>query len=315
MAKALFGSYAMSRESTGTAWQPDSSPHSGWHFMEGEWMLMLHGTGQLVYDHQGGPRGADKTFSANMLMLMGRRPFGEGAVGFRAMVSAEPLTIGSGGYPLLLQTGETGDGRTPLLNRQHPHDLLMELATTYSRPIAERASVFAYFGLPGEPALGPPAFMHRFSAEEIPAAPITHHWLDSSHISFGVATLGVVRGNVKLEGSLFTGREPDQHRYDFDRPRFDSYAFRLSYNPGENWSLQASFGHLKSLEQLTPQVNQDRVTASAIYNRRWNSTNWQTLIAWGRDINKPGHGLNAYLLESTMSFEQGIPSLAAGARR
>ncbi len=302
MFKPFYGDYPMGREATGTSWQPDSSLHSGLHFMKGEWTLMLHGYAQLIYDHQGGPRGADKTFSSNMLMLMGTRAAGEGTFGFRAMLSAEPLTLGRGGYPLLLQTGETADGRTPLTDRQHPHDMLMELAVTYSRPVAESTSVFAYFGLPGEPALGPPAFMHRYSGEEIPSAPIAHHWLDSTHISFGVATLGVVRKNVKLEGSLFTGREPNQHRYDFDRPRFDSYAFRVSYNPAKNWSFQTSYGHLRSPEQLEPEVNQDRVTASATYNRKGSRYDWQTTLAWGRNINKPGLALNAYLLESTLGF-------------
>jgi hypothetical protein len=302
MLAPFYGDYPMTREATGTSWQPDSSPHSGVHFMKGDWALMLHGYGQVIYDHQGGPRGADKTFSSNMLMLMGTRAAGKGTFGFRAMLSAEPLTIGSRGYPLLLQNGETADGRTPLTDRQHPHDLLMELAATYSRPVAESTSVFAYFGLPGEPALGPPAFMHRYSGEEIPAAPIAHHWLDSTHISFGVATFGVVRKNLKIEGSLFNGREPDQHRYDFDRPRFNSYAFRVSYNPAKNWSFQTSFGHLKSPEQLEPAVNQNRVTASATYNRKTSGYDWQTTFAWGRDINKPGRALNAFLLESTLGL-------------
>ncbi len=270
--------------------------------MRGEWMLMAHGYAQVVYDHQAGPRGANKFFSSNMLMLMGTRAAGKGTVGFRAMLSADPLTIGRRGYPLLLQSGETADGAAPLIDRQHPHDLLMELAMTYSRPVAKSTTVFGYFGLPGEPALGPPTFMHRFSGEEIPAAPITHHWLDSTHISYGVATLGLVQGNIKVEGSLFTGREPDQFRYGFDRPRFDSYSFRVSYNPSKNWSFQASGGHLRSPEQLEPFVNQDRYTASAIYNRPWGSNNWQTLLAFGRDVNKPGRALNAALLESSVGF-------------
>ena len=302
MMGGLYGNYPMTRDASGTSWQPDTTSSKGIHLMEGDWMLMLHGYAQTIYDAQGGNRAADKTFSANMFMLMANRTLRGGKIGFRTMVSAEPLTVGAAGYPLLLQTGETANGRTPLIDRQHPHDLLMELATTYSHPISESTSVFVYFGLPGDPALGPPVYMHRFSGEEIPAAPITHHWLDSTHVTFGVATIGVVHGKFKFESSVFTGREPDQFRYDFDTPRFDSYSFRLSYNPSANWALQTSFGHLRSPEQLEPNVNQDRWTASAIYNRAWNGTDWQTTMAMGRDINKPGRALNGYLLESTLAF-------------
>ena len=296
------GSYPMTRESSGTSWQPDSAQHQGIHLMKDDWMLMLHGFAQIVYDDQGGKRGASKGYSANMFRFMGTRDLRRDTFAFRAMVSADPLTIGRNGYPLLLQTGETADGRTPLIDRQHPHDLFMEMAVSYSHSVNESTSVFAYFGLPGEPALGPPVYMHRFSGEEIPTAPITHHWLDSTHISFGVATVGVTRHAVKLEASLYNGREPDQYRYNFDPPRFDSYALRASYNPAPNWTFQASFGRLRSPEQLEPKVNQERATVSATYNRNWNGNQWQTMLAWGRNVNKPGHALNGVLLESTVAL-------------
>jgi hypothetical protein len=297
------GPYPMSRESSGTSWQPDSAKHQGIHLMKDDWMLMLHGFAQIVYDHQGGKRGDSKTYSANMFRFVGTHELGRGTFAFRTMVSADPLTIGREGYPLLFETGETADGRTPLIDRQHPHDLFMEIAVSYSHPFAESTSVFAYFGLPGEPALGPPVYMHRFSAEEIPAAPLTHHWLDSTHISYGVATVGVTRHAVKLEASLFNGREPDQYRYDIESPKFDSYAFRASYNPASNWAFQASFGRLRSPEQLEPNVAQERSTASAIYNRYWNGNQWQTTLAWGQNVNKPGHALNGVLLESTVALK------------
>src|SRR5206468_760944 len=167
-----------------------------------------HGTGEVAYDNQGGPRGDEKLFSSNMLMGMAQRPIGPGTLGLRAMLSLEPSTIGKEGYPLLLQTGETANGRTPLIDGQHPHDLFMELAGSYSIASGNR-SMFVYAGLPGEPALGPPAFMHRFSSMSLPEAPITHHWLDSTHISFGVVTAGAVVDRVKIEASAFRGREPD----------------------------------------------------------------------------------------------------------
>jgi hypothetical protein len=297
----LLGPYGMSRESSGTAWQPDSAPHRGIHTRRGPWEAMLHGFASLVYDDQDGPRGDEKTFGQNMLMGMASRPLGTGRLGLRAMLSAEPWTIGSEGYPLLLQTGETADGVTPLVDRQHPHDFFMELSGSYSVPWGADGAAFLYLGLPGEPALGPPAFMHRWSGQENPEAPLGHHWLDSTHITHGVATLGWIRGNVKLEGSLFTGREPDQNREGIESPKMDSWSLRASWNPTPDWSLQVSRGHLNSPEQLAPELDTDRTTASATFNRPLNGGNWQTTFAWGRNAKDPGETTDAFLLESAAS--------------
>jgi len=301
--RAMYGPYPMTREASGTAWQPDAGRHEGVHFMRGEWQLMVHGFADLVYDHQGGPRGDEKYMSANMAMGMASRPLGPTTLGLRAMLSLEPSTIGPEGYPLLLQTGETADGVTPLIDRQHPHDLFMELSGSLSYARGNK-SVFVYGGFPGEPALGPPAFMHRFAGENIPVAPITHHWLDSSHITYGVITGGVVVGAAKLEASSFRGREPDESRWDIEPPRFDSYSVRLSVNPGPHWALQASGGRLESPEQLEPGVDQKRWTASAIAAGAWGeSGHWQGMLAWGQDQNLPGHTLNAYTVEGALALD------------
>jgi hypothetical protein len=301
--RGMYGAYPMSRESSGTSWQPDASPHQGIHAMYGDWSTMTHGFANLICDRQGGPRGDSKTFGTSMLMLMGQRPVGDGTLGLRGMVSADPL-FGKGGYPLLLQTGETGDGRTPLIDRQHPHDLFMELAATYSHLLSERSSVFAYIGLPGEPALGPPAFMHRFSGEDNPEAPISHHWLDSTHITYGVVTLGYVYNNMKIEGSVFRGREPDENRYNIETGKLDSAAVRLSYNPTKDWALQVSRGHIKSPEELRADVDVDRTTASAIYHRSFGAASTQTTLAWGRNAPSHGEATNAFLLESAIRMSR-----------
>ncbi|HXO20862.1 MAG TPA: hypothetical protein VOA87_13180 [Thermoanaerobaculia bacterium] len=299
---ALLGPYPMTREASGTSWQPESSPHEGLHAASGPWQLMAHGYAMLIYSDQAGLSRDTKSFAETMLMGMASRPLGEGRLGFRAMLSADPWTIGRAGYPLVLQTGETANGVTPLIDRQHPHDLFMELAGTYSLPVGADGSVFVYLGEPGEPALGPPAFMHRFSGMDNPEAPLSHHWLDSTHISFGVATLGWVRGGVKLEGSAFNGHEPDQNRANVESPSLNSYSFRASWQPAPNWSAQASFGHLRSPEQLEPGVDADRTTASVMYNRPLAGGNWQTTFAWGRNDRHPGRGTDAFLLESAASF-------------
>ena len=295
----MFGPYAMQREASGTSWQPDSTPHAGIHQMRGEWMVMVHGYVRGIYDHQGGARGGDLGFSESMLMVMGQRPLWGGTLGLRGMGSLDPA-MGARGYPLLFQTGETADGKTGLVDRQHPHDLFMELAATYSYPLTDESSVFGYFGLPGEPALGPSAFMHRFSGVENPVAPITHHWIDSTHVAFGVATLGYVWRDLKLEGSTFRGREPDQYRWDIEKPGMDSYSARLSWNPAEDWTLQTSYGRIVSPEQLTPEVDQARLTASTSYNWRWQGNPAQTTFAWGRNRNKPGRTLDGFLLETAI---------------
>jgi hypothetical protein len=296
----MLGPYGMDREASGTSWQPDSSPMDGFHFRAGDWMLMLHGFASAVEDHQGGARGDSKVYAPTMGMLMAQHALGGGTFGARAMLSLDPVSVGTSGYPLLLQTGEALDGR-PLIDRQHPHDLFMELAVTYSHPIgASQGSVFVYAGLPGEPALGPPTFMHRFSGVEIPEAPISHHWLDSTHITYGVLTAGLTWHGFKLDTSAFNGREPDEHRWNIESPRLDSYSARVQWNPVPNWSLQASAGHLHSPEELEPEVDLWRATASATYNRPLRDGAWQTTFAWGRNDRTDQRAEDAFLVESTL---------------
>ncbi len=294
------GAYPMTREASGTAWQPDASWHTGVHAAAGGWTTMAHATFNLVADSQSGRRGDDKTFVSGMLMGMARRTLaGGGTLQLRGMLSPDPL-MGARGYPLLLASGETADGATPLVDRQHPHDLFMELSASYSQPLSDKLSLFVYAGLPGEPAFGPPAFMHRQSIMDSPEAPISHHWLDSTHITFGVITAGVVYENVKLEASRFHGREPDQHRYDIETGALDSTAVRLSWNPGPNWSLQASWAQVKDAEQLEPGADIRRWSASAIYTVPFGHGGWwSTTLAWGR--RSAGHeDLDAYVLESAL---------------
>ncbi len=297
-----YGPYAMTREASGTSWQPQAARHDGIHLMRGPWAVMFHGFADVVYDHQGGHRGDEQVFASNMGMAMAQRSIGPGTLGLRSMLSLEPATIGRDGYPLLLQTGETANGRTPLIDHQHPHDLFMELAASYSVSSGDR-SLFVYGGLPGEPALGPPAFMHRFSGVSLPTAPITHHWLDSTHITFGVLTAGAVADRVKVEASAFRGREPDEERWDIENPKLDSHAFRLSVNPADRWAMQVSHGRLHHPEQLEPGVDQDRTTASVMYDGPLGDAGRVgATIAWGRNRNRPGHLLDAWMAEATAEW-------------
>jgi hypothetical protein len=254
----------MSREGSGTSWLPDSSPMYGKMFMFDRDMLMLHGAIFPRYTNVSTRRGDDRIDAPNWIMGMYSHPLGDSTqIGGRLMMSLDPLTEGGRGYPLLFQTGESWHDQ-PLHDRQHPHDLFDELSVSLSQKFDHDFSAYVYFGYPGEPALGPPAFMHRPSAMDDPDAPIGHHWQDSTHITFGVATAGLVWRNIKVEGSIFTGREPDENRYDFDRPRFDSYSGRISWNPTKNLALQVSHGYIKSPETLEPNLKQHRTTASVL---------------------------------------------------
>jgi hypothetical protein len=219
------------------------------------------------------------------------------------MLSGEPVTTTERGYPLLLQSGEAYGGQ-PLHDRQHPHDLFMEVAVQYQRPIAENLALVVYVAPSGEPALGPAGFPHRASAFFDPLAPITHHWLDSTHISFGVLTAGLFARQWKLDASWFNGREPDQRRYDFELRAPDSGAARLTVNPTASWSLQASYGYLASPEALSPDESVQRITASAAFNAPvFSMGNGAALLAWGRNLHG-GHGSSdGLLLEGALDFD------------
>ena len=299
--RGVLGTYGMTREASGTSWQPDSSKHDGIHLASGDWAFMVHGNLDLVYDWQEAPRGDEKIYAAGMLMAVARRPVGDGRLQFRAMLSPDPL-MGKKGYPLLLATGETANGVDPLVDRQHPHDFFMELSASLSQPLSRNTSVFIYGGLPGEPAFGPPAFMHRQSIGASPEAPISHHWLDSSHITFGVLTAGIVHDNLKLEISRFNGREPDQHRWNIETGPLDSTSVRLSWNPTRTLSLEGSWAHLDEPEQLEPGVNQRRWSASAIYTRPMANGWWSTTLAWGRK-SLEGQSYGAVALESSLNWK------------
>ncbi|HLZ74115.1 MAG TPA: hypothetical protein VKQ35_03855, partial [Phenylobacterium sp.] len=76
MAGAL-GAYPMSREASGTAWQPDASATDGFLLVFSDWSVMFHGLLNGVYDKQDGPRGGEKSFASGMLMAMAQRPVGD----------------------------------------------------------------------------------------------------------------------------------------------------------------------------------------------------------------------------------------------
>jgi hypothetical protein len=291
----------MTRMGSGTTWLPDASGMRAWHFMAGRWMMMLHGDVFVQYDHQGSPRGADQFGSINWGMLMAMHQIGRGTLHLHGMASAEPFTIGAQGYPLLLQSGETYRGES-LHDRQHPHDLFMELSALYERAISRSLGVAIYVAPVGEPGIGPVAYMHRPSALNDPFAPLAHHWTDATHITYGVLTAGVFSRRIKLEGTLFNGREPDEDRYDFDFHALDSYGARLSVNPTSHWAVTASYGYLKRPEALHPDEDQHRLGASVLHTvRLGRQGEWASALVYGANKHVESSGVTGPWEHSIMA--------------
>ena len=263
----------------------------GIHLMPGDWMVMLHGYAWGTYSDQGGPRGDRQAFVTSMAMVEASRDLGATTkLQLRGMFSLDPL-IGKRGYPNLFATGETANG-IPLVDRQHPHDLFMELSARVDQDLGGGVTGFLYGGPVAEPALGPSAFMHRGSAKLNPEAPITHHWFDSTHITFGVVTAGIATNKFQLEGSVFRGREPDEARYDIERPKLDSWSVRATWNPSLRWALSLSHGFLKSPEAQHPDSEHRSIASVAYADARLSVTAAYSLKR------RDGHGTDAFLVEA-----------------
>ncbi len=287
---------------SGTSAEPNSTPMPMLMTTKGKWVLMFHGVGFLNSIQQSGPRGFDKIFSTNWVMPMAQRQFGPGSLALRTMLSLEPTTITGRRYPELLQLGETAFGK-PIVDGQHPHDLFMELAVLYDLRLGDSALLSFYAAPMGDPAMGPTAFPHRASAGENPLASLGHHLQDSTHIADDVVTVGLAYKSVRLEASGFHGREPDEHRWNIDSGKIDSWSTRFTINPSQNWSGQYSITRLKSPEELSPKQDILRMTASVMYNRPLRNGNWASTLLWGRNRSLPeGEVFNGYLAESTLRF-------------
>lgn len=291
-------SISMDRMGSGTTWIPDAVTLPSRHRMSGQWELMIHGFLFGQYDTQSGRRGDDQLGSLNWIMLMASRELAGGHFQARTMLSLDPWTVTPRGYPLLLQTGESYKGK-PLHDRQHPHDFWMELAALYQREFNNRVGWTLYAGPSAEPALGPVAFMHRPSAMDNPAAPLSHHWQDATHVSFGVITGGLFTRRWQLEASLFNGREPDEHRWNIEPIKLDSYSGRITFNPTINWSLSAGAGYMKSPEALHADESIHRYTASILHGRKLGEDGQSaTAAVWGANKPSAATATHSVLLEN-----------------
>ena len=289
--------------SSGTSSEPDATPAPMLMTMHRDWMLMLHGNGFLAATQQTSPRGKDKLFSTDWVMPMVQRQWGPGQLTLRTMLSLEPATVTERQYPLLFQQGETAYGK-PIADGQHPHDFVMELAALYDWRLAEKTLLSFYAGPVGDPALGPTAYPHRASALENPVGTLGHHQEDSTHIADDVITVGLTHDIFRIEASGFHGREPNEHRWQVQQGAIDSWSTRLTVQPGQDWSGQYSYGRLHSPEQLYPAEDQERMTASIMYDRPMTQRgNWVSTAGWGRTRSLADNVIqNSYLFESTLRF-------------
>ncbi len=289
--------------SSGTSAEPNSTPTPMVTTMKGPWMFMFHANVFLDDAQQTSPRGGDKFFSTNWFMPMAERRLGRGQLTLRAMFSLEPATVTGERYPLLFQQGETAHGK-PIVDGQHPHDFFMELAALYDLKLGSKSLLTFYLAPEGDPAVGPTAYPHRASASENPVGTLGHHQEDSTHIANDVVTVGFTHRIARIEASGFHGREPDEHRWNIDQGKIDSWSTRLTVQPGQNWSGQYSYARLKSPEALFPAEDQERMTGSVMYNKPLAQGNWASTILWGRTRSLASSAKeNSYLLESTLRFK------------
>jgi hypothetical protein len=325
----------LSHASSGTSAEPPSTPMSMIMSNRAGWMLMLHGSAFIADTQQhaatdpstGEHRGSDKLFSTNWIMPMAMRQLGQdgryGQLTFRTMLSLEPATISGRQYSELFQQGETAFGK-PIIDGQHPHDFIMELAALYDIRLGKQTLFSLYAAPVGDPAIGPTAYPHRLSASEDPIAALGHHQEDSTHIAFNVFTGGITWRWLRFEESGFHGAEPTEQRWGFQPSpnghAVDSYSSRITFSPTPNWSSQYSIAHIVSPEALYPNEDQQRQTASIMYNHPFGirhdntsmpgmdmpapaTSNWSTTIIWGRTKSLSDNGKeNSYLLESLLQF-------------
>ena len=247
--------------------KPNPDPMAMMESMEpmDHWMTMFHGYAFLNANRQGGPSGDREFDSQNHFMLMAIKTWGGGKLSLLGTFTLEPATIPPEGSRELFQRGETYHN-VLLVDRQHPHDLFVQLGASWEREIGVTGRMRLYAAPVGEPALGPVAYPHRLSASENPTAPLAHHNQDSTHIAADVLTLSWTKALVTLEGSAFHGREPDENRWNIEQGKLDSYSGRLWIRPTPEITLQISSGHLEHPEKIEP-GNQTRSTASLSYQK------------------------------------------------
>lgn len=265
------------------------------------WVTMFHGYAFLTFNRQAGPSGGRQFESENHFMLMSMRSWWGGRLSLLGTFTLEPATIPPEGYHELFQRGETYKGAL-LVDLQHPHDLFVQLAARWDRPLSERLALGVYLAPVGEPAVGPTAYPHRLSASMDPMSPLAHHNQDSTHLSADVVTASLSVPKVLFEASAFHGAEPDDKRWNIDQGTVDSYSGRMTVRPGAGFSFQVSAARRKDPEELE-EGNQTRQTASVEYLRKTSDGFLAAALIVGRNLLDEGPEWGNGL-EATWRFRQ-----------
>jgi len=250
------------------------------------WMTMVHGYAFANANRQDGPSGGREFESQNHVMAMAVRGWAGGKLSLLGTFTLEPATIPPEGSRQLFQRGETYEG-VLLVDRQHPHDLFVQLGAAWESESGAAGRLRLYAAPVGEPALGPVAYPHRLSASENPTAPLAHHNQDSTHIAADVVTAGWKYTIFEIEGSAFHGREPDENRWDIEQGSLDSYSGRLWIRPTPELSFQISSGHLEHPEKIEV-GNQTRSTASLAWQRAFPGGFFAATVVAGRNLTPSG---------------------------
>lgn len=266
-------------------------------FARGAWTFDLHGAVTAHYLSQGTKRGAREFGITDWEMLSASRSLGGGRLRLRAMTSFEPLSLGGSGYALLLQTGGTWR-HSPLRDRQHPHNAIGEASAAFEKALGGEAAFSLYAAPVGEPALGPVSYRHRPSATADPTAPLSLHWQDASHQSFGVVTAGVYGRTVRLEGSAFNARESDETRpiMDFRDARLDSYSGRVSWAPNGRLVASGWWGFLGAHNRLDLTTRMHRYGAALLSETRGpGGGRLASALIWGVNVHHHGAASHAVI--------------------
>lgn len=247
--------------------------------MNSSWRAEWHGTAFVQYLRSFETRGTYQFGSVNRVMLGASGPAAGGVARFDFMGSVEPVTLTERGAPQLLQVAfHTSDGTT-ITDRAHPSPWIMALSATYERPLSADVAVSLYGAAIGEPALGPPVYLHRASAEANPLEPLGHHSQDLTHSSYGVITAGVRWQTLHLEASAFNERQPEgfDHVFYYKGARLDAYSARATFAMGTAWSLFGTYGYLPETTGGHAHGSQHRIGAGAIRT----SPTWQMSFVYG----------------------------------
>src|SRR5690242_16046259 len=124
----LFTSPAFAQDPSAALTDRTAAPASRWTFMQDGILFVM-------FNDQDSSRGERELRAPNWWMGMGQRPIKSGVLTVDVMLSLDRATVGAEGYSHIFQIGETFNG-IALIDHQHPHDFLMQLAAVWRQPLA-----------------------------------------------------------------------------------------------------------------------------------------------------------------------------------